>query len=131
MRLRNSCGSESSASSTTSTKCSRFILHPRAHSLRVAVAFVILIFFPAVVFIFLFVLLVWFLSKEGFTLSINGNASCYVERRILYHNAFQTLVAQEMVCRAGKHVNAERNSRLWVVVDLQVSWLSVKWRSDV
>src|ERR1700736_6144538 len=28
MRLRNSCGSESSASSTTLTKCSRFILHP-------------------------------------------------------------------------------------------------------
>src|SRR2546425_6946132 len=28
MRLRNSCGSESSACSTTSTKCSRFILHP-------------------------------------------------------------------------------------------------------
>src|SRR5208282_5156646 len=27
MRLRNSCGSESSASSTTLTKCSRFILH--------------------------------------------------------------------------------------------------------
>jgi hypothetical protein len=28
MRLRNSCGSESRASSTTFTKCSRFILHP-------------------------------------------------------------------------------------------------------
>src|SRR5207253_3318899 len=28
MRLRNSCGSESSTSSTTLTKCSRFILHP-------------------------------------------------------------------------------------------------------
>jgi hypothetical protein len=28
MRLRNSCGSESSVSSTTLTKCSRFILHP-------------------------------------------------------------------------------------------------------
>src|SRR5713226_10292123 len=28
MRLRNSCGSESSASSTTLTKCPRFILHP-------------------------------------------------------------------------------------------------------
>src|SRR5438128_6295204 len=28
MRLRNSCGSESSASSTTLTKCSRFILQP-------------------------------------------------------------------------------------------------------
>src|SRR5208337_1980358 len=28
MRLRNSWGSESSASSTTLTKCSRFILHP-------------------------------------------------------------------------------------------------------
>src|SRR6266566_6091412 len=28
MRLRNSCGSESSASSTTLTKCSRFILTP-------------------------------------------------------------------------------------------------------
>src|SRR6266704_2325893 len=28
MRLRNSCGSESSASSTTLAKCSRFILHP-------------------------------------------------------------------------------------------------------
>ena len=35
MRLRNSCGSESSTSSTTLTKCSRFILHPmkwHAHS---------------------------------------------------------------------------------------------------
>src|SRR5450759_309942 len=38
MRLRNSCGSESSTSSTTSAKCSRFILHPRARSLRVVVA---------------------------------------------------------------------------------------------
>src|SRR5690242_20625420 len=28
MRLRNSCGSESSAFSTTLTKCSRFILYP-------------------------------------------------------------------------------------------------------
>src|SRR6266853_5853205 len=28
IRLRNSCGSESNASSTTLTKCSRFILHP-------------------------------------------------------------------------------------------------------
>src|SRR5271157_3927477 len=28
MRLRNSCGSESSASSTILAKCSRFILHP-------------------------------------------------------------------------------------------------------
>src|SRR3984893_14399908 len=28
MRLRNSCGSEPSASSTTLVKCSRFILHP-------------------------------------------------------------------------------------------------------
>src|SRR5258708_22273629 len=28
MRLRNSCGSESSASSTTLAKCSRFIFHP-------------------------------------------------------------------------------------------------------
>src|SRR6266852_7765066 len=36
MRLRNSCGSESSASSTTSTKCSRFILHPLPRHLRQA-----------------------------------------------------------------------------------------------
>src|SRR5437870_13593537 len=28
IRLRNSCGSESNASSTTLTKCSRFIRHP-------------------------------------------------------------------------------------------------------
>src|SRR6202035_5719031 len=28
IRLRNSCGSKSNASSTTLTKCSRFILHP-------------------------------------------------------------------------------------------------------
>jgi len=28
IRLRNSCGSESNASSTTLTNCSRFILHP-------------------------------------------------------------------------------------------------------
>src|SRR3989449_9334430 len=46
MRLRNSCGSESSASSTTLTKCSRFILHPLNKG--------------TLLFIFC---LVWFLSK--------------------------------------------------------------------
>jgi len=47
--------SNDSVSSTTLTNCSRFILHPRAPSLRVAVAFVslIVIFFFAVVFLFL------------------------------------------------------------------------------
>src|ERR1022692_2287688 len=57
MRLRNSCGSESSVSPTTLTKYSRFILHPlkqiRACSLRVAVVFLIIFF--AVAFDFLFV----------------------------------------------------------------------------
>src|ERR1700746_1471560 len=66
IRLRNSCGSESNASSTTLTKCSRFILHPlkyaRAGSLRVAfvVIIVIIVIFFAVVFVFL----VWLLSKD-------------------------------------------------------------------
>src|SRR5690242_11160999 len=69
IRLRNSCGSESNASSTTLTKCSRFILHPlkqaRAGSLRVAVVFflVIIVIFFAVAFAFLFVFLVWLLSN--------------------------------------------------------------------
>src|SRR5208337_4276292 len=68
MRLRNSCGSESSASSTALAKCSRFMVHPlkrmRARSLRVAVTVVIIIvIFFAVAFIFFFVL-VWLLSKK-------------------------------------------------------------------
>src|SRR5947209_2262697 len=71
MRLRNSCGSESRDSSTTLTKCSRFILHPleqkRARSLRVAVIVfvltVIIVIFRAVAFVFLF-FLVWLLSNE-------------------------------------------------------------------
>ena len=47
--------SNDSVSSTTLTNCSRFILHPRARSLRVA--FVpIVIFFFAVVFLFFFIL---------------------------------------------------------------------------
>jgi hypothetical protein len=68
MRLRNSCGSESNASSTTLTKCSRFILHPltqiRGRSLRVAVVvlvLIILVIFFAVSFVFF---LVGLLSKE-------------------------------------------------------------------
>ena len=71
MQLRNPCGSESSASSTTLPKCSRFILHPlkqiKARSLRVAVVvfFVIIVIFFAVAFVFLFVFfLVGLLSKE-------------------------------------------------------------------
>src|SRR5713226_6566647 len=71
MRLRNSCGSESSASSTISTKCSRFILHPltqtEACSLRVAVIILVLIIviFFAVAFVFLFVsFLVWLFSND-------------------------------------------------------------------
>jgi len=69
MRLRNSCGSESSASSTTLTKCSRSILHPlkqvSARSLRVAVVvFVVInVIFLAFAFVFLF-FVVGFLSKE-------------------------------------------------------------------
>jgi hypothetical protein len=73
IRLRNSSGSESNASSAALTKCSRFILHPlkriRARSLRVAVVcFVIIVIFfffaVAVAFVFLFVfLIVWLLSK--------------------------------------------------------------------
>ena len=71
MQLQNPCGSESSASSTTLPKCSRFILHPlkqiKARSLRVAVVvfFVIIVIFFAVAFVFLFVFfLVGLLSKE-------------------------------------------------------------------
>jgi hypothetical protein len=73
MQLRNPGGSESSASSTTLPKCSRFILHPlkqiKARSLRVAVVvfFVIIVIFfaVAVAFVFLFVVfLVGLLSKE-------------------------------------------------------------------
>src|SRR5713101_1340041 len=71
MRLRISCGSESSASSTTLTKCSRFILHPlqqiTARSLRIAVVVfaVIIVVFFAVAFVFLFLFfLVWLLSKQ-------------------------------------------------------------------
>jgi hypothetical protein len=62
-------GSESSESSTTLMKCSRFILHPskKAPSHRVAaifVAFIIPFFAVAFVFLFLFVFfLVRFLSK--------------------------------------------------------------------
>ena len=71
MRLRNSWGSESSTSSTTFAKYSRFILHPlkriSARSLRVAVVFVIIIVvFCTVAFVFLLVfLLVWLLPQEG------------------------------------------------------------------
>jgi hypothetical protein len=68
-RLRNSCGSESSASSTTLTKCSRFILYPlkriSARSFRVTVVVfvvIIVIIFFAVAFVFFFFL--WLLSKE-------------------------------------------------------------------
>src|SRR6266704_3557772 len=68
MRLRNSCGSVSSASSTTLTKCSRFILHPLilicALSLRLAV---VLVFLIVVVLFILFLVLFFFvrlLSKE-------------------------------------------------------------------
>src|SRR2546425_8944608 len=72
MRLRNSCGSESSASSTTLTKCSRFILYPlkqiSARSLRVTVVVfvvIIVIFFAvASVFFFFVVFFLWLLSKE-------------------------------------------------------------------
>src|SRR5208282_1652450 len=73
MRLRNSCGRESSVSSTTLTKCSRFILHPLkktlARSFRIAVfvfvAIIIVIFFFAIALVFLFVLfLVWLLPHE-------------------------------------------------------------------
>src|SRR5437667_4767958 len=64
MRLRNSCGSESSASSTTLAKRSRVIVHPLC-SLRVAVvgAFIIIVvlIFPVVLFLFV---LVWLLSKD-------------------------------------------------------------------
>src|ERR1700680_3345174 len=71
IRLRNSCGSESSVSSTTLTKCSRFILHPlneiRARSLRVAVVvfvvIILIIFAIALVLLFVF-FLVWLLPKE-------------------------------------------------------------------
>src|SRR5205814_9317355 len=64
MRLRNSCGSESSTSSATLTNCSPFILHP-LRSLRVTVAFVfIVIFFFAVAFLFV-LFLVWLLPKES------------------------------------------------------------------
>src|ERR1035438_1392021 len=57
MRLRNSSGSESSAPSTTSTKCSRVIGHrvkSTARSLRVAVAAIVVtvvIFFVVVIFV--------------------------------------------------------------------------------
>ena len=71
MRLRNSHGSESSVSSTTLTKCSRFIFHPlkeiRACSLRVAVLvfFVIVLIIFTIVFVFLFVFfVVRFLAQE-------------------------------------------------------------------
>src|SRR5438552_9607932 len=68
IRLRNSCGSESNASSATLTKCSRFILHSLkygAGSLRVAVVIVVIIvIFSAVAFVFPFVFLVWLLSND-------------------------------------------------------------------
>src|ERR1035438_3033820 len=82
MRLRNSSGSESSAASTTSTKCSRVIGHrvkSTARSLRVAVAaivvtvviFFVVIIFAVVIFvvidfaiIVLVVVIVRFSSKE-------------------------------------------------------------------
>ena len=72
MQLRNPCGSESSADSTTLPKCSRFILHPlkqiKARSLRVAVVgrvAIIIIFFVVVVVFFVFLFfLVWLLSQE-------------------------------------------------------------------
>jgi len=70
IRLRNSFGSESNASSTTLTKCSRFILHPvkqiGARSLRVAVIVIVVIIinFFAVAFVFLFVFFVRLLSKD-------------------------------------------------------------------
>src|SRR5437763_4823078 len=69
MRLRNSSGSESKASSATLTNSSRSILHPltpRGRSLRVAVVrvFILVIFF-AVAFVLVFVFfLIGLLSKE-------------------------------------------------------------------
>src|SRR5207247_10232920 len=67
MRVRNSCGSESSSSSTTFTNCSRFIVHLLKRSLRVAVVSIVGIFiFLAVAFVFLFVFfLIWLLSKDA------------------------------------------------------------------
>ena len=82
MRLGKSCGSESSTSSITLTKCSRFISHPlkeRASLLRVAVVgFVVIIFiFFAValvlVFFFLILFLVRLLSQE--TLAVTRAAA--------------------------------------------------------
>src|ERR1039458_2687344 len=73
LRLRDSYGPESSAPSTTSTKCSRVIRHrvkSIARSLRVAVSafFVIIVIFFVVVFVIvfliLFFLLVRFFAKE-------------------------------------------------------------------
>src|SRR6266550_1720507 len=70
IRLRNSSGSESSESSTTLTKCSRFILHPltnegHAHTEISAIFVVIIIPFFGVTFVFLFLVffLVWFFAK--------------------------------------------------------------------
>ena len=67
MRVRNSCGSESSSSSTTFTNCCRFIIHLLTRSLRVAVVSIVGIFiFLAVAFVFLFVFfLIWLLSKDA------------------------------------------------------------------
>src|SRR5216110_1910992 len=70
MRLRNSSGSESKASSATLTNSSRSILYPltqiRGRSLRVAVVCVfILVIFFAVAFVLVFVFcLIGLLSKE-------------------------------------------------------------------
>src|SRR4051794_17438008 len=69
MRLRNSCGSESSESLTTLTKYSRFILHPlkqrKSRSLRVAVvAFFVIVVFFGIVILVLFFFFVRFMSKQ-------------------------------------------------------------------
>jgi hypothetical protein len=65
MRLRNSFGRESSASSTTLTKCSRFIFTHRSPRVAVVIVAVIIVIFFAVPFVFLFVFfLVWLLLKD-------------------------------------------------------------------
>src|SRR5439155_11021223 len=66
MRVRNSCGSESTSSSTTFTNCSRFIVHLLTCSLRVAVVSIVGIFiFLAVAFVFLFVFFLILALVEG------------------------------------------------------------------